>query len=217
MLFSPPGQLKDRAQTMEDPATASWGLSISDADFARLKRGVRARDMDDKWVFMAMSDEELAEEATASNAETTDSATANDQQTTDAATTDTEPTDDELMEAMLADEAAAAEQALADEAPLDLTQGANICIRRTWTSKEFYRLVVRPREGATSANIEAITWEQKQGDHISEEQAKIDVVILCRQILGCDFAAAPDYDGSLFSAFPRDVAVDSMTLHNGAN
>ncbi|CAI7656661.1 unnamed protein product [Penicillium pancosmium] len=34
---------------MEEPATAPWGLSISDADFEKLKAGFNPRDMDDKW------------------------------------------------------------------------------------------------------------------------------------------------------------------------
>ena len=34
---------------MEEPETASWGLSISDEDFAKLKYGLWPRDMDDKW------------------------------------------------------------------------------------------------------------------------------------------------------------------------
>lgn len=34
---------------MQEPATALWGLSISDADFEKLKAGFEPRDMDDKW------------------------------------------------------------------------------------------------------------------------------------------------------------------------
>ncbi|PSS27712.1 hypothetical protein M430DRAFT_157856 [Amorphotheca resinae ATCC 22711] len=184
-------QFTDHIHTMENPATASWGLSISDADFAKLKRGVRPRDMDDKWIFKAMTDEELADEATTTNGATTDEAT-----------TDKELTDEELIDELLMDEATT-DEALTDKATLDLDQDGNISIRRSWTNKELYRLAVKPSEGGTSAKIEAITWEQNQGDRISEEQAKIDAVILCRQILECDFAAAPDYDPLLFSAFPR--------------
>jgi len=35
---------------MADPATASWGLSISDIDFEKLKAGFEPVDQDDKWV-----------------------------------------------------------------------------------------------------------------------------------------------------------------------
>lgn len=38
---------------MTDPATALWGLRITDLDFNRLKRGFQPRDMDDKWVCLA--------------------------------------------------------------------------------------------------------------------------------------------------------------------
>ncbi|KAI1468750.1 uncharacterized protein F4812DRAFT_345096 [Daldinia caldariorum] len=34
---------------MKKPLTAAWGLPISDADLAKLKVGLRPRDMDDKW------------------------------------------------------------------------------------------------------------------------------------------------------------------------
>jgi hypothetical protein len=35
---------------MVDPATAQWGVSISDRDFLKLKTGFEPADMDDKWV-----------------------------------------------------------------------------------------------------------------------------------------------------------------------
>ncbi|KAJ5624942.1 hypothetical protein N7510_001251 [Penicillium lagena] len=34
---------------MQEPATALWGLSISDADFEKLKAGFEPQDQDDKW------------------------------------------------------------------------------------------------------------------------------------------------------------------------
>ena len=34
---------------MEEPATASWDLSISDTDLDKLKAGFMPQDMDDKW------------------------------------------------------------------------------------------------------------------------------------------------------------------------
>ncbi|KAI9674937.1 MAG: hypothetical protein M1822_008999 [Bathelium mastoideum] len=36
---------------MKHPAAAPWDVSISDADFEKLKAGFTPRDMDDKWVF----------------------------------------------------------------------------------------------------------------------------------------------------------------------
>lgn len=47
---------------INNPATASWSLSISDSDFAKLKRGLLARSSDDRWAFLAMSGEKLVEE-----------------------------------------------------------------------------------------------------------------------------------------------------------
>lgn len=173
---------------MEDPATVSWGLSISDADFAKLKRGVRPRDMDDKWIFEEVTVEEL-----------TDQETIND--TTDQVLMETELTNEELLEADDIDELLA-DETTADEVTLDLDQGGNISIRRSWSpNKELYRLAIKPSEGGTNAQIAAITWDQNQAVRISEEKAKINAVLLCRHILECDLAAAPDYDASLFSAF----------------
>lgn len=34
---------------MQEPATAPWGLRISDADFQKLKAGFEPQDQDDKW------------------------------------------------------------------------------------------------------------------------------------------------------------------------
>lgn len=167
---------------MKSPATASWGLSISDADFAKLKRGFRARDMDDKWIFKDMTDEALAEEDLAGQA-TTNGATTNGE------LTDEELTDEELMA-----------EPTTDEATVNLDQGGNISIRRSWTNIELYRLVIKPSEGGTSAKIEAITWEEDYYHrNLTEEQAKLDAVVLCRIICECDLAAAPDYDISLYS------------------
>lgn len=39
----------DRVHAMQEPATAPWGLSISDADFKKLKAGFEPQDQDDKW------------------------------------------------------------------------------------------------------------------------------------------------------------------------
>lgn len=39
----------DRVHAMQEPATALWGLSISDTDFKKLKAGFEPQDQDDKW------------------------------------------------------------------------------------------------------------------------------------------------------------------------
>lgn len=163
---------------MKNPTTASWDLNISDADFAKLKRGVRPRDMDDKWTFQAITDEEF-EEATTGEV-------LRDGITTEEPITDYDLTTDDLL----------MEEETTDEPTVDLDQSGNISIIRSWLNKELYRLLVKPSEGRTSAKIEAITWEQSQGysQSISETQAKMDAILLCRQILECDLAAAPDYD-----------------------
>jgi len=38
---------------MVDPATAPWGLTISDTDFEKLKAGFQPADMDDRWAISA--------------------------------------------------------------------------------------------------------------------------------------------------------------------
>ena len=196
---------------MENPGTASWGLTISDADFEKLKRGIRARDMDDRWVFKPMKDEELPVRAP-SNRVTIDGEPLNPT-AVDEATTEEELTDEALQVAEVSDQEPMVDSTKNKPAS-DLHQGVNISIRRSWTDRELYRLAVKPSEGRISAKIEFVTWEQNQGDHISEEQAKIDIVILCRQIPECDFAAAPGYDHLLFSAFPRSATKDSTTARN---
>lgn len=177
--------------TMENPATAFWSLNISDGDFAKLKRGVRARDMDDRWVFKNMTDKELEDEAMANKAKadrlTTDE-TLIDEVSTDEPTTDNELTYEELMA-----------ETPPNAVTGNLDQGSNISIRRSWTNKGLYRFLLNPSENGNNAKIEAITWEQNYGNCMSEEQAKINIVILCRHICKCDIAAAPDYDTSLYS------------------
>ncbi|KZL86540.1 hypothetical protein CI238_05625 [Colletotrichum incanum] len=41
-----------------EPVTAPWGLSISNADFAKLKAGLEPMDQDDKWRYTATDDSE---------------------------------------------------------------------------------------------------------------------------------------------------------------
>lgn len=180
-------------QVMKDPATAAWGLSISDADYAKLKRGSLARDMDDKWAFIVLPEEEqLAEEAEAKRRDLADEPSAKK----------VEPeleemTDEELTIAMEQDAVEEAErEAMRGKRPL--LEGDSVSIRRSWTNTELYRLIVRSGEDGTSARIESVTWEQDQGERISEEQAKINIVLLCRSIAECELAAAPDYDPMLY-------------------
>ncbi|MCJ1438052.1 hypothetical protein MMC27_007439 [Xylographa pallens] len=44
-------RITDDVQPMQEPATALWNLSISYADFERLRAGIKPLDMDDKWIF----------------------------------------------------------------------------------------------------------------------------------------------------------------------
>lgn len=192
---------------IENPVTASWGLSISDSDFAKLKRGLLARSSDDRWAFLAMSDEELVEEEAQRWAPERrpsmpeDELTEEEQNRRDEALC-------ELMERqeLERDKRHAEWEAAADLIHLDVRY--NISIRYAWSNTEWWRLVVKSRSAADgdagSAKIETITWGQKRHDekHTTEEQAKIDVVLKCRAWLGCDIDAAPDYDptkaGSVF-------------------
>lgn len=93
-----------------------------------------------------------------------------------------------------------------------MAHGGYISIRRTWTNTELYRLTltVQPSEGGIDRKIEAITWEKRQGYLMSDEQAQIDVVFLCRSHLECDLAAAPVYDTLQFSYF-QPIDADSTT------
>jgi hypothetical protein len=78
----------------------------------------------------------------------------------------------------------------------------SIHLVRVGTGREHYVLVVKPSNGGSSGSssgvkIEAITWDQNKGGiHISEEQAKKEVVMITRSLLECDFDALPDYDSS---------------------
>lgn len=120
-------------------------------------------------------------------------------------------TDQELSNELSAEKIATAngvpnglptEQVPSDEVPIDEhRQGGHISIRRAWTSTENYRLAltVQPSDSGFDKKIEAITWVQRQG-HTSKEQAKTDVIILCRSQLGCSLDAAPDYDKSEFTS-----------------
>lgn len=192
---------------MENPATASWGLSISDSDFAKLKRGLLARSSDDRWAFLAMSDEELVEEEAQRWAPERRPSTPEDELTEEEQNRRDEALFEEMeREELERDEKDAEWEAAADLIHLDVR--CNVSIRYAWSNTEWWRLVVKSRSAADgdagTAKIETITWGQNRhdGKHTTEEQAKIDVVLKCRAWLGCDIDAAPDYDpmeaGSVF-------------------
>ncbi|KAK7731107.1 hypothetical protein SLS53_008825 [Cytospora paraplurivora] len=182
----------DHVHTMgshiENPETASWGLSISDADFAKLKHNILAKSSDDRWEFLAMTDEELANEALewADRLLKTGSTRPVIQQMTE-----------EEWEAELQRMEEETDKETRDEPPVDLNRGGIASIRRSWTGRELYRIAIKPREGHTSPKIETITWERTYHGDMSAEQAKIEVVFLCRAIAECDLDAAPDDDYQL--------------------
>lgn len=183
-------------QPIKNSATASWGLTLSDKDFAALKRGCKIRDMDDRWAFVAMTDQELLDELSAEK-----------KATADQVPTSEVMTDDELFDELEKEEPWMEEEWTEKAPPAraltenDMALGGYISIRRTWTDTELYRLVlaVQPGEGGVSRKIEAIIWEQREDHLISEEQAKMDCVLLCRSHLECDLAAAPHDDTLQFS------------------
>ncbi|KAF2647226.1 hypothetical protein K491DRAFT_644271 [Lophiostoma macrostomum CBS 122681] len=79
----------------------------------------------------------------------------------------------------------------------DQSEGGNmsITLTRAMHSMDICILHVKPDGGSDgSYSIEAFTWEQNiNGVRISEEQAKKRVVVLSRDLLGCDIEAMPEY------------------------
>lgn len=149
--------------------------------------------MDDRWAFVAVTDQELSAEKKA---------------TTNRVPTEEVMTEDELFDELEKEEPWMEEERTGKTPPAralskkDMAQGGYISTGQTWSNTELYRLVlaVQPGEGSVSRKIEAITWEgQREDGFISEEQAKMDVVLLCRSHLECDLAAAPDDNTLQFS------------------
>ncbi|KAL1904048.1 hypothetical protein Sste5344_010221 [Sporothrix stenoceras] len=112
------------AGNMEEPMSAAWGLVLSDADWEKLRVGLQAYEMEDRWLYNV------------------------------------------------------------DE--IDVSGVITIHIQRSWTGIEIYAIHVKPRrdeEPDEPTRIIAITWEQnKNGILITEEQAKIEVAILTREV-----------------------------------
>jgi len=131
---------------MEDPATALWGLRISDADFEKLSAGFEPQDMDDRWKF----------------------------------------------------------------AGTDLDENGKISVHMIRScTVEYYVLVLKPSDSNNSAKIEAFTWERNRNEcYTDEERAKKQIVVLCRNILGCNLDEFPDFDASSLWDYP---------LQNGAH
>ncbi|KAF4552817.1 Hypothetical protein D9617_9g026080 [Elsinoe fawcettii] len=78
-----------------------------------------------------------------------------------------------------------------------------IHISRSWTGIEHCILHITIGTGRNESRIHSITWAQNKGEiRISEEQAKIDAIILCRGLLGSFFLDVPQLDESLMWNHP---------------
>ncbi|KAK8124531.1 uncharacterized protein PG998_000290 [Apiospora kogelbergensis] len=140
------------SEPMKEPATATWGLRISDADFDKLKAGFEPESWDDKW---GVSAEEQSQ-----------------------------------------------------------SRNVLIHVTRNPTGKDHYVLDIKPHgedgDSREGIKVEAITWDQKKGEiHITEEQAKKEVVVITRRLLECDFEALPEYDVSILWDHPN-AAISSV-------
>lgn len=119
---------------MKEPATAPWGLRISNADLTKLKAGRESHNQDDKWRIWVSDSSESG--------------------------------------------------------------NVSITVTRVGLSKDMYILHAKPGDGEDGGHIiERFTWEQSVGQvRTAEEQAKKQVVVLIRNLLGCDIEALPEYD-----------------------
>ncbi|KAF2220027.1 hypothetical protein BDZ85DRAFT_321980 [Elsinoe ampelina] len=81
--------------------------------------------------------------------------------------------------------------------------GVTFRISRSWEGIEHYLLHTVPNEDGAGHKIESITWSQNiEHVRLSEEQAKIDAIILCRGLLDCVFLDVPYLDSSLMYTYP---------------
>lgn len=134
---------------MDDPATGTWNLSISESDLDKLKAGYLSQGMEEKWDFKT-------EEA-------------------------------------------------------DAHGRITLRVSRSWTGIEHYLLHLET--GGRGPKIHSITWSQNVGDiRLTEEQAKINAVILCRCWLGCVFLEVPHLDESLMWMNPANFYTSEAYL-----
>lgn len=177
--------------TTENPVKVSWDLRFSNADFAKLKCSIIPRDIDHKWQIRLMTYQEVLDE------EVTNRVTA-------AMTRDEPPVEGDSNQRRsrgwpCAEKVMRNKPPLKDE-ELHLYKGGNTSIRRSWSSKqELCTLTAKPNKDSTNAKIGIITWEKSQLRHISEEQAEIGGVLICRQKFECELAATSD-DGPILVA-----------------
>lgn len=219
---------------IKNPATVSWGLDISDADFERLKNGFQPRNMDHKWQIRAKTDDELAQEAKADEETAKKAGEAEDGVELESDSDGVSDSEVDNHEVPTADDGVLEGNdhgVPENTATSGLNQHVNISIRRSWTRRELYRLVVKPREGIASPRIATVIWEWDDTYRNSGEQVKIDVAMLCRDFLNCELGAVPQYAGWQFSTMrvfyqpdPEDsskatptVSSDKLSLFVHAN
>lgn len=88
----------------------------------------------------------------------------------------------------------------------DSDENGNISVHiiRNWLQEDCYILHTVPKpsnDDGTSAKIQGITWEGNKAElQCSEEQAKIEAVMLCRGWLHCEFENLPHCPASMFWA-----------------
>jgi hypothetical protein len=178
-----------------------WGSSPPDEELLRKLR--------DEANAMAVPDRVETDDLPLTDKESTDEESMNgettDEESMETGTQATQLTDDESVDDSDPAESDYESYEEREEPTLDLRQPGYVSIFRAWSSWEYYRIAVKPRDGDTPAKIVSITWDPNEypplswregdpGPDTSEETAKREVVILCRAEyhLGCDLEAAPE-------------------------
>ncbi|KAF2664901.1 hypothetical protein BT63DRAFT_78894 [Microthyrium microscopicum] len=136
---------------MTDPATAPWGLPISNTDFQKLKVGYQPKSSDDKWGIYASN--------------------------------------------------------------LDDGQTTKITIGRGWRGIRHYIFYLKSRESESGMVIESLEWDQNKGVvFISEERGKAEAVVLCRELLKCEFKGLPHHDWTITHEYPEITVVNGQVV-----
>jgi len=154
------------ALAMKEPATAPWGLPISNADLEKLKAGFQPQDQDDKWLVS-----------------TTQIGNADLEQLK----AGLEPQDKDEKWPVSATYQPISIHVTRSATGIELYV-LHIIVKPSDNNSSNSDNKIKIAAITWEQN--------KGGIHISEEQGKKEVVIITRGILGCDFDALPEYDVS---------------------
>ncbi|KXJ90106.1 hypothetical protein Micbo1qcDRAFT_176659 [Microdochium bolleyi] len=181
---------------MRSPAIAPWHVALSDRDFEKLRAGFELHEMEDRWYVVSIADDETRGSHTRSDG-------TRDPSERLAVHVIRSWVGREFYRLHIVRPVVSGEESAPPGAGARVRVGATAVAGNGAPSgggrggDDDGGGEDRSSAIPTSARIEAITWDTRSDEpqlEVSEQQAKLQVVLIARDVLGCELEAIPEID-----------------------